>query len=228
MAKKFEEIFGSFDSVMELLRNKDFQYLLENYERAKKVFFVGYEIQDNVVSEILFEADGKRDLKPEDYLTAFSEFIKKNENQIEAIGILLNRPKSWNTNALNELKRKLKENDFEEDNLRKAHKIVYHKDLVDIVSMIKHAVNLQEPLFSIDERVNNAVNKVIKDKKFSYEQLNWMDYIREHLKKNYTIDEIDFSEEPILERHGGWSRYKQLFPDYYQELITELNIAMAA
>jgi type I restriction enzyme, R subunit len=228
MAKNFEEIFESFNSLMKLLRNEDFQYLLENYERAKKVFLVGYEIKDDITSETLFVADGKHDLKPQDYLIAFSEFVKKNEKQIEAIGILLNRPKSWNTKALNELKTKLKENDFEEVNLRKAHKIVYHKDLVDIISMIKHAANQQEPLFSVDERVNIAFLKVLKDKQFTKEQLNWIEYIKEHLKQNYTIDEYDLKEVPIFANHGGWSKYKELFPDNYKDLITEINIAIAA
>jgi type I restriction enzyme, R subunit len=228
MAKKFEEIFGSFTSVMDLLRNKDFQFLLENYERAKKVFLVGYEIRDDVSSQTLFVADGKHDLKPEDYITAFNEFVKKNEKQIEAIGILLNRPKSWNTNALNDLKKELKENDFEEVNMRKAHKIVYHKDLVDIISMIKHAANQQEPLYSIEERVEYALSKVLKDKQFTKEQLNWINYIKEHLKQNFTIDENDFKDLPVFVDRGGWSRFKKLFPENYQELITELNIAIAA
>ena len=71
MAKKFDEIFDSFSSVMELLRNPQFQDLLVNYERAKRIFLVGYEVADNVSSQVLFEADGRHGLKPEDYLIAF-------------------------------------------------------------------------------------------------------------------------------------------------------------
>ena len=93
----------------------------------------------------MFEAGGKYGLKPDDYLLAFSDFRSKRKDEIEAIGILLNRPKSWNTKALNELKKNLKENDFEEQNLRKAHKLVYHKDIIDIISMVKHAAK-SEPL----------------------------------------------------------------------------------
>lgn len=228
MTKNFEEIFESFNSIMELLRNKDFQYLLENYERAKKVFFIGYQIQDEISSEILFVADGKRDLKPDDYIHAFNEFVNRNEKQIEAIGILLNRPKSWNTNALNELKNKLKENDFEEVNLRKAHKIVYHKNLVDIISMIKYAAKKQEYLYSIDERVDRAINIVISGKNFTSEQLKWINYIKEHLKQNYTIDENDLNDLPIFTDHGGLHKFKNLFPNNYKDLITEINIAIAA
>ena len=55
MAKELAHIFESFSSVMELLRDEKFQDLLVNYERKKKVFFVGYEVQDDVSSNILFD-----------------------------------------------------------------------------------------------------------------------------------------------------------------------------
>src|SRR5688572_4826273 len=147
MAKPLLEIFDSFSNVMELLRNQQFQDLLENYERAKKVFFVGYEVEDDVSSLVLFEG-----LKPEDYLVAFAKFVKQKEKEIEAIAILLSKPKDWNTKALNDLRKVLKENSFIEYNLQRAHKLVYHKNLVDIISMVKHAANDTEPLLTPEER----------------------------------------------------------------------------
>ncbi len=228
MAKSFDEIFESFSSVMELLRNEDFQKLLENYQRAKKDFLVGYEVKDEVSSETLFEAGGKHDLKPDDYLLAFFDFVKGKSNEIEAIGILLNRPKSWNTKALNELKMKLKENDFEEQKLRKAHKLVYHKDLIDIISMVKHAASFQEPLLTIDERVDNAIKKVLHGRSLSYDQLNWMNYIKEHLKQNFTVDETDFNELPVFNDRGGWKKFKKVFPENFRELLSQINEAIAA
>jgi len=227
MAKPFEEIFESFTSVMELLRDKKFQDLLMNYERAKKVFFVGYEVMDEVGSEILFLRDEKV-LKPEDYLLAFSKFIKENETAIDAISILLNRPKGWNTKALNELKTKLKENTFYEDDLQKAHKSVYHKNTVDIISMIKHAAIETEPLLSPDERVNQAIQKVTAGKKLNDEQQKWIEYIKEHLKQNMTLDEEDFSNVPALSDRGGLNKFKKVFAEDYNMIINEINLAIAA
>jgi len=172
------EIFDSFTSIMELLRNEKFQDLLVNYERAKKTFMVGYEVEDHVESEILFEGEGRYAMKPVDYLLAFSEFIKHKENEIEAITILLNKPVNWNTKALNELRQKLKENHYDESNLQKAHKIVYHKDAVDIISMVKHAARETEPLLSPEERVNQAIQKVMEGKVLNEEQQKWMEYIK--------------------------------------------------
>lgn len=228
MAKSFLQIFESFTSVMELLRNEQFQKLLVDYERAKKIFMVGYEIEDDVNSMILFEAEGRYGLQPADYLLAFSEFVKRKENEIAAISILLNKPKDWNTNALNELKQKLKENNYDEASLQKAHKIVYRKDVVDIISMVKHAAKDTEPLLSPEERVNQAIQKVIAGKSLNEEQQKWIGFIKEHLKLNLTLDEEDFGLDPVLERPGGFSTFKKVFAENYNQLIQEINRAVAA
>lgn len=228
MAKSFPEIFESFTNVMEFLKNEQFQKLLVDYERAKKVFIIGYEVQDEVSSMILFEAEGRYGLQPTDYLIAFSEFVKLNKNEIEGIAILLNKPKDWNTKALNELKQKLKESNYDEANLQKAHKIVYHKDAVDIISMVKHAAKDSEPLLSPEERVNQAIQKVIAGKTLSDEQHKWMEYIKEHLKQNMTLDEQDFSIVPALSDRGGLNKFKKVFAEDYDKIINEINLAIAA
>jgi type I restriction enzyme, R subunit len=228
MAKQFPEIFESFSSIMELLRNDKFQDLLVNYERAKKVFLVGYEVEDSVTSQVLFDAQGKYGLKPEDYLIAFAEFVKQKEKEIEAIAIILNKPKEWNTKALNDLRQSLKENDYDEQNLQKAHRIVYHKEAVDIISMVKHAAKETEPLLSPEERVEQAVKKVVAGKQLNDEQQKWMEYIKEHLKQNMTIDEDDLNELPVFVDRGGLSKFKRVFESDYQNLINELNLAIAA
>jgi type I restriction enzyme R subunit len=227
MAKSFDEIFESFSSVMGLLRDEKFQDLLMNYERAKKVFLVGYEVQDEVSSNVLFDSGGNI-LKPEDYLISFSKFVKENETAIDAIAILLKRPKSWNTKALNQLKKSLKENSFYEDELQKAHKAVYHKEMVDIISMVKHAAKESEPLLSPEERVDKAIQKVSAGKKFTEEQQKWMEYIKEHLKQNMTIDEEDLKELPVFTDRGGLKKFKKVFAEDHDKLIKELNLAVAA
>lgn len=228
MPQTFLEIFSSFTSVMHLLRDKKFQWLLENYERAKKTFMVGYDVVDEVSSNILFVAGEKNDLKPEDYLFEFSEFVIRKSIEIEALSIILNRPQEWNTKTLNELRELLKKNDFSEVQLQKAHKLVYQKSLIDIISMVKHAVKKEEPLLDTNERVDRAVKKVMQDKELSYEQLEWMKYIKEHLMKNLTIEKDDFEMVPVFEQRGGWSKYKRIFGDIHNELLQELNTNIAA
>jgi type I restriction enzyme R subunit len=149
-------ITAKFDETMQLLRNNNFQQLLTDYPRAKRVFFVGYEVKDEVSSRKLF---GKWE-KPEDYLEAFAKFVRENVNQFEALRILLKRPQDWKPDVLVELRRVLGRNDYDEKLLRRAHERVNRKALADLISMIKHAANEQEPLLTASERVTKALEEM--------------------------------------------------------------------
>ncbi|MBI4228501.1 MAG: DEAD/DEAH box helicase family protein, partial [Deltaproteobacteria bacterium] len=222
-----DRVNKDFTATMKLLRDMSFQDLLLNYQRAKRTFLVGYEVEDDVSSEVMIRI-GKDYQKPEDYLDSFSRFVKENPEQIEAIRILLERPKEWKTDALNELRNKLTRNDFSEDKLQKAHKLVYNKALADIISMVKHAARNEEPIFTAEERVDRALKMVMAEKSFSKEQMKWLAFIREHLIQNLTIEMRDFEYAPIFERHGGLGRAKKVFKDELEELITKINYAVAA
>ena len=222
-----ERLKKDFANTMNLLRNEKFQDLLVNYPRAKRSFFIGYSVQDDVASEVMLRR-GKEYQKPEDYLVSFARFVQENKTQIEAIQILLEKPKDWKTEALNDLRKKLTTNDFSEKELRKAHKLVYHKDLADIISMVKHSAKEEEPIFTAEERVDNALKKVMSGKSFNEEQRNWLGLIRQHLITNLTIELADFEYAPIFERQGGKGKAEKVFGDKLESLISEINCAIAA
>jgi type I restriction enzyme R subunit len=219
-----------FSSTMGLLRDPAFQDLLINYERAQRLFVKAYEAEDAVSSAWLVRgADGK-EYKPEDYLIAFARFVKDNPAKVEAIGILLDRPKEWGTDALTELRQKLAvtAERFTVPHLQKAHQLQYNKALVDIISMVKHAAREQEPLYNAEERVQQAFDKVTHDKQFTDEQQKWLDRIREHMIANLSIDKDDFEVVPIFARFGGWAPANRTFNDNLDNIIRDLNEAIAA
>jgi type I restriction enzyme R subunit len=222
-----ERIRNDFTDTMKLLRDKDFQDLLLNYERAKRQFLVGYEIQDDVSSEVMIHV-GSDYQKPEDYLDSFARFVRENPERIEAIRIVLGRPKDWKTGALKELREKLALNKFPEKELRKAHQLVYNKSLADIISMVKHAAREEEPIYSAEERVDRALAKITAGKTLTEEQAKWLGYIREHLIENLTIDLEDFDYIPAFERHGGKAKANKVFDNKLEALIAEINFAIAA
>jgi len=222
-----EAINKCFTPTMELLRNKDFQYLLVNYERAKRVFIEAIENVDEVSSERVFRV-GKDVFKPQDYLTQFALFVQNNRENIDAIKILLERPKDWSTSALEELRVKLRENSYPEDNLQVAHDVVYHKPLADIISMIKHAAQNQAPIMTAKERVWMAMEKVTEGKTFTEEQTKWLEYIADHLVGNLTVDAFDLDNLPVFTRHGGLTKAKKVFQGHLEELLSEINLAVAA
>ena len=220
-------IRDDFTHTLNLLRDKKFQELLINYPRAKRTFIVGYETEDEVSSEAMIHA-GSDYQKPEDYLDAFARFVRENPEQIEAIRILLQRPRAWRTEALNELREKLKRNNFPEKELQKAHKLVYRKSLVDIISMVKHGAAKESPLYTASERVGWALQKVMAGRHFNDEQQQWLGYIREHLIANLTIELEDFDDVPVFERRGGAGKARKVFGADLEALVAEINYAVAA
>jgi type I restriction enzyme R subunit len=219
-----------FTGTMSLLRNADFRHLLVHYERAKSPFFKAYPTIDEVSSTFLIRDGMGNEYKPEDYLQKFAKFVHENEDKVQAISILLKRPKSWDPAALIELKNILKSSPpyFDMSNLQKAHRICHHKALVDIISMVKHAAAEKSPLWTAEERVESALLKVVEGKMLDYEQRRWFSYIRDHLIQNLSIDMQDFDHVLVFERAGGLKKAKRVFGNELEPLIRELNTALAA
>jgi type I restriction enzyme R subunit len=224
------ELRRDFTGTMALLRNPAFQDLLMNYERAPRTFVIAYETQDTVSSEWLVRGADGNQYKPEDYITAFAHFVRENPAHVEAIRILLDHPQEWSTQALTELKQKLVATPerFSIRDLQKAHEIHYHRALVDIISMIKHAAKEEQPLWTASERVGSAFEKVTAGNTFTPEQRQWLDRIKAHLVENLSIDKEDFDELPIFSRSGGWSRANHSFGGRLPQWISEFNEAIAA
>ncbi len=224
------KLYQDFTNTMALLRDKSFQDLLMNYPRAPRTFIVAYETQDTVTSTRLIRDPTGKEYRPEDYLIAFSRFVRENPERVEAIRILLDRPRDWSTRALVELRQKLLSapERFNEENLRKAHELHYNKALVDIISMVKHAANEQQPLYTAEERVRLVFAKITAGRNFTHEQLEWLARIEAHLVQNLTLDQSDFDTVPVFSLPGGWSRANKIFEGQLSELVIQLNEAIAA
>lgn len=221
------KIRNDFTNTMILLRDKSFQDLLLNYPRAKRTFIIGYAVDDNVSSEVMIRK-GSDYRRPQDYLDDFAKFVKENKHQIEAIQILLEKPKDWKTGVLNELRNKLSQNQFDEDELQRAHKLVHNKALADIISMVKHAAIEKEPIYTAEERVDRAMKIITAGKSFNEDQVKWLGFIREHLVKNLTIEMEDFEYAPVFERPGGKRAAEKIFEGKLEKLLEDINCAIAA
>jgi type I restriction enzyme R subunit len=218
-----EKIERDFTNTLNLLQDAGFQDLLENYPRAKQTFIIAYQQEDTVSSEVMIKGQ-----KAEDYLDSFCRFVRENPEQIEAIAILLQRPRDWKTAALNELREKLGQNQFREPELQRATQLVHNKALADIISIVKRAARADEPIYTALERIERAIASVMVGKSFNEEQLKWLGYIQEHLVQNLTIEMDDFEYAPIFERVGGKGKAKKVFSGGLEALIDEINAAIAA
>jgi type I restriction enzyme R subunit len=221
---------ANFVGAMKLLRDESFQDLLVTYPRPKRVFLVAPGVEDQVSSAWTIRGLDGKEYKPGDYLDAFAAFVRENPAKIEAIRILLSRPKAWSSEALVELRQKLSQSKqrFTVENLQKAHEVQYHRALVDIISMVKHAADQKQPLLTAGERVDRAIQALSKGVKFTPDQQRWLDRIRAHLVENLSIERADFDEVPVFARDGGWKGAQRVFGARLEPLLRDLNELVAA
>lgn len=220
---------SDFTNTVGLLRDPHFQGLMVTYPRPKRTFIVAPTV-DEVSSAWLVRLLDGREYKPEDYIGAFNRFVRQNPAKIQAIEILLNRPRAWNTDALSQLRLKLATapEQFTVENLEKAHRLHYHKALIDIISMVKRAARESEPLLTATERVDRAFQVITKGKQFTDQQNLWLNRLHDHLIVNLSVDKMDFEIAPILDRSGGWNKANRVFEGKLEDLIRSLNEAVAA
>src|SRR5262249_28963705 len=152
---------GQFTQTMKTLRNADFQALLVNYKRPQRGFLIAYGAEDTVSSAWLVRGADGTEYKPDDYLAAFGRWVRESPEQVEAVRVLLDRPRDWSTEALRELCNRLRDapERFTLEHLRMAHQVQYQKPLVDVISMVKHAADEASPLLTAEERVDAALER---------------------------------------------------------------------
>jgi len=221
-----QRLRDNFRDTMGLLRDPDFQKALEDYPRAKIPFLVATGVVDEVSSHAI-ERYGDFET-PQDYLEAFSAFVRENADQLEALGIVLRNPTHWNPNALESLRSSLMQHRFPEQTLQRAHERAGHTAMADVISIVKHAASEEAPLLTAPQRVERALDRILAHGNFTDVQREWLGYIREHLVSNLSISEEDFDYLPIFSKRGGLARAKKVFAQQLPDLIRQLNEAVAA
>jgi type I restriction enzyme R subunit len=219
-----------WEKTIKLLQSETFLDFCEKYPRPPRSFLRANGAEDYVSSRIIFRAKDGRELGPQDYLREFEDFVRLNPRHIQALEILLKRPKDFDPKKLKALREALSilpdnlEDKFTEKNLRRA----YNRELADIISMIRHAARGSE-LLTPALRVDRALEKIKAKRSFTQEQEKWLGLIRNHLVENLLMEEEDIDILPIFSREGlSWNKMNRIFKGELKALIQEINEAVAA
>ena len=175
----------------------------------------------------------------------FEAYLKENRDEIEALSIYFNQPARRSTVTLAMIKDVLAK--LSEDRPRLAPLVVWRayahlddykggnplNELTALIALIRRVCGLDETLTQHSDRVRRNFRKWIMDRhagageKFSDEQVVWLRMIRDHLATSFTIERDDLEMAPF-DAHGGLGRMYSLFGDRMDDVMAEVNEALAA
>jgi type I restriction enzyme R subunit len=104
------------------------------------------------------------------------------------------------------------------------------KLLTNIVSLVRFAIGAVDVLEPFAETVNQRFNGWLTEqekqgRRFSPEQLEWLNMIKEHIATSLTIGIEDFENVPFNQK-GGAIKASKLFGRELGKILDELNVVL--
>jgi type I restriction enzyme R subunit len=183
-------------------------------------------------------------------ITSFRQFVKDHKDEIEALQMLYSVPyrAGLKFRHVKDLAAKLNQPPFFVDanrpdsltRLWQAFEIAEPnkvrgqggKQLVDVIAMVRHAIDPDSILAPIGMTVEERYQQWIAEKAdsgvtFTADQRKWLDAIKDHIAASLNIEQDDLEEVPF-NTIGGLGRAYELFGDKLPAILDELNVRLAA
>jgi hypothetical protein len=186
------------------------------------------QVIDEQTPDVLLKAGFSEEalLKARTMLTSFKKFIEDNKDEIEAIKILYSRPyrAGLRFKHIKELATKLNQPPFYVDPSRpeslvrlwQAYELTEPekvkgkggKQLVDVVALVKHALDPSTPLAPMGMTVEERYQEWLGEKEkagitFTVDQKKWLDAIKDHIASSLAIEQDDLEAVSVVPMSCG-------------------------
>lgn len=210
--------------------------------KKKNELTIDHVSQDQVI-EAGFSADALARAKT--IVQSFEQFIEKHKDEITALQILYSKPYKHRLTfeSIKELADAIEKPPYlwNESQLWQAYAALEKSKvkgasgkriLTDLVSLVRFAIHQDNELVPFPDRVYANFNAWLGNqerggKKFTSEQREWLNMMRDHIAANMGIGPDDFEYAPFA-REGGLGKAHRLFPDSLQTIMESLNVALVA
>lgn len=163
--------------------------------------------------------------KPEDYLQSFNDFVNANSNRLTAIQTVVTKPWELTRKSLKELAVELEQNHFREKDLQVAWNEVNSENITArIIGFIRQAA-LGEALTPFEQRVDNALAKILASQEWKTPQKEWLKLIAKQMKATTIVDEATL-DQGIFKAQGGIKRANKLFEQSITGVLVTFNQAL--
>jgi len=179
-------------------------------------------------------------------INTFKKFIKENKDEITALQIIYNQPYAKRHLTYEQIKQLaeaiqkppyritpeqvwLAYEQLEKSKVRGAGP---QKLLTNIISLIRFTIGQTDILQPFPETVDEKFHRWLKEqeekgKRFTSEQLQWLEMIKNHIASSLAINKDDFELSPFFEE-GGLIKAYQIFGNQLEEILNELNEVLVA
>ena len=204
------------------------------------------QVIDEVTQDELLTAGRSEQAKKKarTMLSNFRQFIEDNRDEIEAIQVLYSRPyrAGLRYRQVKELAQAIERPPVAAPLARlwQAYEVVEPdkvrghggKQLVDVIALVRHAIDPASPLVPVGVTVEQRYEQWITQQteaglEFTPDQRQWLDAIRDHIASSLTIDQESFDDVPFNQM-GGLGRAHELFGEQLSSILEELNERLAA
>jgi type I restriction enzyme R subunit len=160
--------------------------------------------------------------KPEDFLDAFTHFVRANVNTIAALKIVVQRPQELTREELRKLRLELDAAGFTDTKIKRAWSDAKNEEIAaSIIGYIRQAA-IGDPLILYAERVRHAVQAILQKRPWTEVQRKWINRIGAQLELEIVVDRAAFDAEPFAAQ-GGWSRIDRVFNGELEQVVRDLN-----
>ena len=216
--------------------------LNEYIENVRKAYVQKIDLANP--DEVIHAGWGKDNThKANELIANFSAWMQEHKDELMALQIFYNQPYRRRELTYSMIKEVLEKLQSEKPglapmNVWRAYEALEQcngsprNELTAIVSLIRKVSGLDTILTSYDKIVDkNFQDWVFKKQagvtKFNEEQMQWLRMIKDYVVNSFHIDKDDFDLNPF-NAQGGLGKMWQLFGEQTEEIINELNEALAA
>jgi len=201
------------------------------------------QIIDTVSKDVLVfaGADEQAKVKARLYVEAFRKFIEENKDELTALQIIYSKPyavRHLTYEAIKQLAEAIRKPPYnltpellwmayEQLEKSKVKGAGPQKLLTNIVSLVRFAIGTVDVLEPFVETVNQRFNDWLAEeekqgRRFTSEQLEWLNMIKDHIATSLTISTDDFDYEPFYGK-GGLVSANKVFGQKLIPVLDELN-----
>jgi type I restriction enzyme R subunit len=221
--------------------NGELNEYLDNVRKLHEQLIDSINIDEVTISEW----DTTSVEKARETVEGFSAYLEEHKDEIKALSIYYNQPQQRRNITFTMIQEvfeliKLNRPHFAPENVWNAYaaleKVKSQKpanELTALVSLIRKVCGIDSELKSYDKTIDENFKNWIfrqnagKHNQFTPEQMEWLRLLKEHVVSSYHIEIEDMDYTPF-DAQGGRGRMYQLFGDRMNEIIDELNEALAA